>query len=526
MQNAEIATMVNLRKELMMTQAVSGIYDYCVIGGGASGLVAATELAAANNSVIVLEEGDRIAPGSDLRTAELSWERALSPGDPERSSNPWTARVLGGGTMFFAGIAFRYRELDFAASRYLAADSLPASWPLDYRDLQIFYDEMERRLGVARADIGDPWQPPSAPAPLPPHDYDDRGQLIAEAGARLGLQPFPTPLAINSRPYDGRPACTRCSSCTEFVCPVGAKGDAVRRILERADNGFTVRTGARVIAMSGDHPNRVDAVEWLDRATAQRTTTRARCFVLAANAVQTARLLLASSTRWAPNGMGNSSGLVGAGLSVKLSGYVSGRTASIIGPATGGPHSTVAFSDFYLHADVPGLLGGVIYQANQVHGGDAGVLRLHVLAGDQPMEINRVRLTKTRDELGVPRVMLDYRIHPRDGERLRFLAERAADVLRSADIREIRFEPTGFHRGSRHLHGTCRAGDNPRTSVTTPDGRLHDVDNVYVADASVFPFAGGVNPVLTIQANALRIARRLAGNKPRPAASALLSTTT
>ncbi|MGW1765106.1 FAD-dependent oxidoreductase [Streptomyces sp. NPDC002073] len=499
---------------LPAADAVRDLYDYCVIGGGASGVVAATELAGAGHRVLLLEEGHPVTPGTHLRTAERTWERALATGDPARTANPWAARALGGGTMFFAAIAFRYRELDFRAHPYLSRDALPAQWPLEYEDLRACYDEIERRLGVARSDTGDPWQPPSAPARLPPHDHDDRARLIADAGTRLGLHPFPTPLAINSRPYDGRPACTKCSGCTEYACPVGAKGDVVHRVLEGARTALTVRTGARAVALTGDRPDRVDAVEWIDTATARRRTTRAHRFVLTANAVQTARLLLASSTRWAPNGLGNSSGLLGAGLSVKLSGYVGGQVDGVTGPAPGGPHSTVAFTDYYLHTDVPGMLGGIIYQANPVFGGDAGSLRLHVLAGDQPMERNRVVLARTRDEFGVPRVVMDYRIHPRDSQRLRFLAERAADILHAANVGQVRFEPTGFQRGSRHLHGTCRAGGDPRTSVTTPDGRLHDLDNVYVADAGVFPFAGGVNPVLTIQANALRIARRLAGRRP------------
>ncbi|MFI6173766.1 GMC oxidoreductase [Nocardia sp. NPDC051052] len=420
--------------------------------------------------------------------------------------------------MFFAGIAFRYRELDFDAGPFLADDALPAKWPIDYYALRGCYDEMERRLGVARAGDDDPWQPPSAPAPMPPHDYDDRGTLIANAGARIGLSPFATPLAINSRSFDGRPACTRCSTCTERACPSGAKGDAIQGILNRAKTTVTIRTGARALRLIGGRNHRVDAVEWIDVAAARRTTTRADNFILAANAVQTARLLLVSTEPWAPEGIGNSSGLVGAGLSFKLSCYLSGRTDYLTESTFGGPHSTVAFSDYYLHPDVPGLLGGTIYQANPVLGTDTSSLRLHVLAGDQPMERNRVRLVRARDEFGMPRVMMDYRTHPRDAERLRFLAERAADILRTAGVHRIRFEPTEFHRGSRHLHGTCRAGDDPHDSVTDRNGRLHDIDNVHVVDGSVLPFAGGVNPVLTIQANALRIARELIG-RDRPEAT-------
>ncbi|MEV0033514.1 GMC family oxidoreductase [Nocardia sp. NPDC050793] len=503
-----------------MTDDVGNYYDYCVIGGGASGLVAATELARSGRTVLVLEEGQAVVPGTDLRVAERNWQMACAPGDPARPANPWTARGLGGGTMFFAAIAFRYRELDFDAGSYLAGDALPARWPIGYQDLRACYDEIERRLGVARSQAGDPWQPPSAAAPLPPHEFDARGRGIAAAGRELGLRPFPTPLAINSRPYRGRPACGGCSTCTEHACPTGAKSDAVRGILDQSEVRATIRTGARALRLIGGRPNQLTAVEWVDTVSARRHVTRAGGFVLAANAVQTARLLLASHTPWAPEGVGNSSGLVGTGLSLKLSCYLSGDPDRDPDSGRGGPHSTVAFTDYYLHPDMPGLLGGIIYQANPVRGDRAGALRLHVLAGDQPMRRNRVRLRNTSDEFGVPHLLMDYRIHPSDAERLRFLADRASDILRTAGARRIRFQPSGFHRGSRHLHGTCRAGDDPRHSVTTPEGRLHDVDNAHIVDASVFPFAGGVNPVLTIQANALRIARGLTGRAAEPAIAA------
>jgi len=277
-----------------------------------------------------------------------------------------------------------------------------------------------------------------------------------------------------------------------------------------------VRTRARVLRLVPGRTAQVRAVEWLDADGKTRHLTQARQFILAANAVQTARLLLNSSAKWAPDGIGNSSGLVGAGLSVKLSGYVSGvRAVSKVAPP-GGPHSTVAFSDYYLHPDIPGQLGGIMYQANPVVGDDGRTVRVHVLAGDQPVERNRVRLARQRDTWGIPKAVLDYRIHPRDGDRLRFLAQQATNLLHAAKVSRIRFEATEFHRGSRHLHGTCRSGSDPKESVTTPDGRLHDLDNVHVVDASLFPFAGGVNPVLTIQANALRIARNLTAQPTGP----------
>lgn len=509
------------------------IWDVCVIGSGASGAVAAEQLAAAGLSVVVLEEGTWLSRSTSYRQVRAATEPALvraPDGDWRPVGNSYTVRALGGGTVFYAGISFRYRDVDLDASPYISADALDPRWPITATDLRPWYDAIEARLGVARDHRADPLEPVAAPPPLPPHRPSPRGQVLARAGKQLGWQPFPTPLAINSLPGWTRPVCDRTSACTERRCTVGAKADVLTRILEPLVNveGVVVRTDAKVVRLIQMGQHRVGAVEWLDTQRRRRHRTSARAFLLAANAVQSAAILLRSTSRWAPDGLGNSSGLVGRGLSFKVSGYSEGRLLSPVELAPGaehrnGMHSTVAFSDLYLDPACPTGLGGILYEANPVVDlpDEANrTLRVHYLAGDQPMATNRVSLDRSTDSLGLARVRMEYRTHRADLHRLEHLATAAEELLRRAGATEVRRTASPYRTGSSHLHGTCRAGTDPRGSVVDPDGRLHDVDNVHVVDGSYLPFAGGVNPTLTIQANAMRISRLVARRlRSEPAAS-------
>jgi paromamine 6'-oxidase/6'''-hydroxyneomycin C oxidase/2'-deamino-2'-hydroxyparomamine 6'-oxidase len=261
----------------------------------------------------------------------------------------------------------------------------------------------------------------------------------------------------------------------------------------------------------------VSGVEWLNTATNTRHVVRARHVVLAANAVQTAALLLRSSGPMAPKGLGNEKDCVGRRLSMKVSGYATGDVAyrpssDVARTMHAGPHSTVAFSDFYLDDECPTGLGGVLYEARDDKRSrcpDDMRLRMHFLAADQPMQQNRVVLSNERDRYGIPRIVMDYRIHPIDSQRVKYLGERAVDILREAGARDVALESSEFYRGSRHLHGGCWAGNDESTSVVDKWGRVHSQENVHVVDGSYFPYAGGVNPTFTILANALRIARHL-----------------
>lgn len=431
---------------------------------------------------------------------------------------PWTARVLGGGTAYFAGIYFRYRNVDFDPTEHVAQDALDPRWPVSYDTFRPYYDEIEERIGIARLDSPGYREGETPPANLPPHAVSSAGHILATAGRSLGLTPLPTPLAINSVPRDGRPACVRCSPCNGYLCPNEAKADAPRIFLNEFDgaDNFVRALGARAVRIELDRPDRARWIEWIDSTTRTRHRTAARLVVVAANAIQSSALLMRSTQRWAPAGLGNSSDMLGRGLSFKVSGSVA-ADIPLRGGHDGdpnGPHSTVAFLDYYRDRVCPTGLGGVLYETSPESGrrvdGQVRVV-LHAVAADQPMHRNRVRLHASRDAWGVPRVGFDYQTHPIDRARLDYLLARASDVLDAAGAERIEYVPSGYEFGSRHIHGGCRAGVDEAESVLDDVGRLRDISNVYVVDGSYFPFAGGLNPTFTIQANALRIGRAAAG---------------
>ncbi|MCQ0016574.1 aminotransferase class III-fold pyridoxal phosphate-dependent enzyme [Actinomadura madurae] len=292
--------------------------------------------------MLLLEEGGRIDGGAGLKAVEPDWETALVPGRDgtfRPLGKPWSARALGGGMRLFAGIGFRFREVDFDARGHVAADALDPRWPIGYGDLRPGYDEIEGLFGIARADGADPLEPPAAPPRMPPHPFSAQGAVLAEAGTALGLRPFPTPLLINSVPYRGRPACVHCGPCNEYACPVGAKADVAETLLRTAARGgtLTIATRSKALRIGTGRFDRADHVEWLDLRARRRHVTRARIVVLAANAVQSAALLLRSGNRWSPDGLGNRYDMVGRGLCFKVSGYANATVPSDRVPSAQAP---------------------------------------------------------------------------------------------------------------------------------------------------------------------------------------------
>lgn len=512
-------------------RGLNQVFDACVIGSGASGAVAAYSLAEAGWQTILIEQGDHVPPGACLIDLipefEPAYARDLS-GGWSLNGYPWTASVVGGGTMFWAGISFRNRLVDFDARPYVVGEALDPRWPVTYSELAPYYDQIESMLGVSRTTAVDPTEPPSSPSPLPPHPLSRRGLLIKGGAESLGLRPFPTPLAIASRTYGNFPACSHLTPCTDYACPTASKADAVSRfilpILDRAN--FRLLTRTRAIRLDQERPDRVTSVECFDLVNQTRFRVRAKHFLVAGNAVQTAALLLRSSNRWWPKGIGNANSLVGASLSFKASGYVHGwipreavRDSSVddmLEKERRGPYSTVAITDHYLDAECPTGLGGLIIEANPSDPRDMEtasdndvLLRLECLVGDQPLLRNRVRLANARDKLGLSRIIMDYRPHQIDMARLHYLFQRAERILIKAGASNIKREHLDFTQGSAHLHSTCRSGRDENESVCDPWGRIHLLQNAYILDGAFIPFAAAVNPTLTIQANALRIAQSL-----------------
>ncbi len=498
-------------------------WDVCIIGSGASGATTAWLCARAGLRVVVVEQGlpvDADTTYDDLlAAAEPAWARQEN-GTWGKIGYPWTTCNVGGGTVFFGGAFFRYRPIDFDAELALGRAELPLAFPWGPDELDLYYRAIEDHIGVSGSADSDPTLPPrGAPYPLPAVPRSAEAEVLADGARAMGWTPFPTPLAVNSRPYRGSRGCAADAPCICRPCLVGAKGDAVTRFLRPAlDNGADLLPGHKAVRLVSDGRT-VRSLECVQMSTGRRVQVRARTFVVAANAVQSAALLLRSTGDRYPGGLGNTHDLVGRGLCFKLSEYLvgyhyGGDAALSQGRVLGrGPFSTCAVADLYRHRPAPGGLGGILYEARperpfRVRGNER-LVRIEALVPDEPQLANRVRIGLGTDAHGVADVVLDYQAHPRDLARLEFMLQQGEALLRAAGCAVIAREPSGWALGSSHLHGTCRMGTDPATSVTDPDGRLHDADNVLVADGAVLPFPSGASPTLTIQAVALRTAHRL-----------------
>lgn len=481
--------------------------DACVIGSGASGSVVAEALVDAGWSVAMVEEGpllartvtqeeaDRDAPAAEVLDAAGQWvERGW----------PWTTRNVGGGTLFYGGASFRYQPVDFDVSAYLPGNELDVRWPFGLDALAPWYDEVERRLAVRPLAV------------YGGHDTSaevSAADAIAGAAARLGYRPLSTPVAIDAV------RCTMQPLCIDHQCGTGAKRDAVAAYLHGLCAGprFALYSGVRGLALEQDAARAVAALRCLTLGSGRTSTIRARHYFLACNAIQTAALLLRSRTRYASNGLGNARDLVGRGLCMKLSAYSTGMRTRPPGAGghrhVGGPFSRVALLDHYTDPACPSGLGGLIYESRSLPSPpdpDTVPLEVETIIADRPVRANRVALSPNTDAWGVPKVRLHYRPDPTDLARLHWMSDRCEGLLREAGTDHIRTRRALSERGSTHLHGTCRSGTDPADSVTDAYGTLHEVDNVHVVDGAFMPFPGGLNPTLTIQANALRIARHIA----------------
>ena len=449
-----------------------------------------------------------------------------------------------------------------------AASANFADWPLGYDELEPFYVEAERLYGVQGAE-DDPFASPrSRPYPMPPGVPMYLGLLLADGARRTPfaggfLHPHTYPAAINSRSYGGRPPCVDCGYCSGFGCPNHAKGSPAVTTLRRAllSGRCQLRFNATVSRLVNDGGH-VSAVEYFDGAGALHTAS-AGAYLLAASPIESARLCLLSPTP-AGGALGNSSDQVGRNLmchfQTNVNGFMPQRVhgqrgravthgiSDFRGVAPGGAELRVFDAD-----GVPGVfLGGIcefggpqglpITEDGEVFAIDLpsglgrrfgqglknalrdGALSQHLLgaimqAEDAPQLSNRVDLDPTvRDVYGLPAARVTYTSHSFERSARAFYIPYLKQLLENAGAQGVFVTPSdalfGDPPSSRHVMGTLRMGADPATSVVDPQGRFHDVDNLYACDGSVFPTSSGYNPTLTIMAMALRIAHRFARTKP------------
>ncbi len=527
-------------------------YDAVVIGSGAGGGVMVRKLCEAGFSVLCVERG-RYLNRADVPMDHLRNHRYSRYGHnvgPELDGNPrvivtaggrvltrqphqvgWSnvAMGVGGGTRVWGAQAWRFAPEDFRmASTYgVPEGSSLADWPFDYDELVPHYEWVEYALGVA----GEPGHanhgPRQRPFPMPPGKPNRSGELLKKAAAELGWTTAAPPLAINSQDYDGRGPCANSGLCVGFTCPMNARGGSQNTMLPRAmtTGRFTLFTEAMVARVLPDPPYRVRGIELVDRSRERREIT-ADIVVSSAGAVESARLLAVS-------GFGNDSDQLGRHLQSHLytgaRGDFEQRVANEKGP---GP--TIATCEFnHGNSDIIG--GGMIANDYPIIPVLFWVQHRHrapspwglpnkqwmreayhhtqtVMGPTQEIPTADARVTLDPDVVdwtGTPVARLSGGLHLETLRTGRFMRARAEDWLRAAGGRNIEVfgaETARFTPGGQHQAGTCRMGRDPSRSVTDPFGRVHETENLYVADASLHVTNGGFNPALTVMAVASRVA--------------------
>ena len=534
--------------------------DFVVVGSGAAGGVMARELSQAGFTVLVFEQGPRLGP-ADFEHDELKYfflngitvDPKISPqtfrtqtdaaAKESRGIPPALyARLVGGSSNHFTANFWRFHEIDFNERSVLG--SIPgtgfADWPITYQELEPYYTKVEWEVGVSGLAHASPFDPPRTKGyPMPPLPVKSSGVLLERGARKLGLHPFPAPMAITSQPYRGRAACVSCGFCMGFGCEAQAKSSSLYTMIPEAETTgrCEVRPQSYVFNVATDAKGRATGVHYFD-ADKREHFQKARAVILSANGAETARLLLNSKSERFAQGLANSSGLVGKYLM-----FNQGADAHAVFEHELNEYKSVQVTrvlhDFYDADPKRGFYGGggIDGRINpqpavwaMTDGGDLprwgadlkarieAFPRSMVAAGHStslPVETNSISIDPAvKDAWGIPAMRVTYKDHPDDMAFARFLQDRQVEIMQAAGALKVWRAEVEENKWGVHLLGTARMGNDPERSVVNAWGRCHDVKNLFIVDGSVWVTSGGVNPTSTIQAVALYIAdsmkRRLA----------------
>jgi choline dehydrogenase-like flavoprotein len=527
--------------------------DFLVLGAGAAGGVIAKELSTAGFSVVVLEQGpylrekdythDEIKytfqPGltNDPKTQPITYRKSAAD-----TAKPMKAieygRQVGGGSVHFTANYWRFHESDFH-ERTLFGQVNGAEltdWPLTYADLEPYYTKAEYDLGVSGLAAANPFEAPrSKPYPLPPMPIKSSGVLFDQATKKLGLHPFPAPVAILSQPYRGRAACVNCGFCESFGCEMRAKSSTLVSVIPVAEKTgrCEIRPDSYVRKIETDDNGRATGAVYFD-ANRREVFQRAKAVFVCANGAETPKLLLLSTSKRFPQGLANSSGIVGKYLMWDNGAEAQGLFEHPLNEYKG-IQVTRLIHDYYAADPQRGFYGGGGIDARFDYY-PAG-FALHGLPPDAPKWGNEFKklfeayFTRTmtllshtsslaqvknsitldpdvKDAWGLPAVRVTFENHPDDDATIKWMMTKQIEILQAAGAQKVWHQSLALEDNmpSRHLMGTCRMGNDRKTSVVNAFSRAHDVPNLFLVDGSNFVTAARQQPTATIQALAYRAA--------------------
>jgi len=530
--------------------------DFVIVGSGAAGGVVARELAQAGLTVVLMEQGPKFTPRTYTHDELRDWYLGAITNDVVKNPQTfrddegkkaqlqqfkpalWYGRAVGGGSLHYTANFWRFHEIDFNERSVLGPVSGTgfADWPLTYADLEPYYTKVEWEIGVSGLAGVNPFDPPrSKPYPMPPLPVKSSGVLFERGARKLGWHPVPAPMAINSVPYRGRSACVHCGFCHGFACEVGAKASSFATVIPEAEatGRCEVRSDSYVFRIETNKAGRATGVTYFDRDRTERFQ-RARAVVVCANGAETPRLLLMSASSQFRDGLANSSGLVGKYLMFNTN----SRTVGVFEHELNEYKSvqvTRIVHDFYDSDPARGYYGGGGLDARMgpqpttwalrtategpSWGGEFKARLREFPRGMQvachgtslAIESNNVTLDpELKDAWGLPALRVTYKDHPDDLATSRFLQDRGAEILEAAGALRVTRAPVAPQTSSVHLLGTCRMGNDPRTSVIDNYHRSHDVPNLFLCDGSSLVTSGRGQPTMTIQALAFRAGEHIA----------------
>ena len=556
--------------------------DVVIVGVGASGGIIAAELAKAGMKVIGLERGPKLSTANFQSLDELRYfQRQETRPNVKKQPVTWRPNAnakatpiagqnngnqVGGGTVHYGTLSWRFHEDDFKVrsstiSRYgekaVPEGSSVIDWPLSYNELEPYYDRAEREVGISgragnlkgsKIAGGNVFEAPRQNEyPMPPLELDQAGMLFDEGAKKLGYHPFPSPRAINSKPYGDRPACTYCTFCQAFGCFVGAKGSInLTKVPEAEKSGnFKLVTGAMVSKVNMDSTGKATGVTYFGPDGSENRVD-ADIVILGGFIYDNIRLMLLSKMEKHPSGLGNASGHLGKHIMAHIGArafaiFDNQRVNIFMGPSAQ-RHTVDDFNaDNFDHSNLGFIRGAQIsvHPADLEAGPTGTAMSLTPPPGTPrwgaaykeflakyytrfaainaqtehlPYAENMIDLDPNyRDMFGLPapRMTYDWR-RPDEQKRIAFLSEKLQEIGHAMGASKVWLGALSPGSPGAHHQGGARMGSDPRDSVVNSYGQVWDIPNLFVVGSATHVTMSGFNPTLTIQALAYRTAEAIA----------------